>query len=46
MVSNQARKLNSVIKSLVVEKDKACEIYIRMCNMYKEACFSSKNIYK
>ena len=30
----------SVIKSLVAEKWKLCEIYRKMCDMYGEACFS------
>ena len=32
----------SVIKSLVAEKCKSCEIYPRMCDAYREACFSKK----
>ena len=36
----------SVIKFLVIEKCKQNEIY-RMCNVYREACFNSKNnVYK
>ena len=34
-----------VIKVLVAEKCKLCEIY-RMCNVYRKACFSQKNVKK
>ena len=34
----------SVIKFLVAEKSKPCEIYRRMCDVYGEACFS-QNIF-
>ena len=37
----------SVIKFLLTEKCKPCEIYKKMCDGYKEACFSQdKNLYK
>ena len=37
----------SVIKYLVAEMCKPCEIYRKMCVMYREACFSKKkNLYK
>ena len=32
-----------VIKVLMVEKCKPCGIYRRMCNVYKDICFSKKN---
>ena len=32
----------SVIKFLVAEKSKLCEIYKRMGDAYREACFSQK----
>ena len=36
----------SFIKYLLAEKCKLCEIYQRMCEGYREACFSQKKIYK
>ena len=36
----------SVIKYLLAEKCKACEIYRRMCDVYGEACFSQRNFSK
>ena len=36
----------SVIKYLLAEKCKQCEIYRRMCNVYREACFSQNFFYK
>ena len=36
----------SVIKFLEVEKYIRYEIYTRMFDVYKEACFSQKSIYK
>ena len=33
-------KQTSVIKLLVAEKCKQCEIYTKMCVVYGEACFS------
>ena len=36
----------SVNKVLVAKKYKQCEIYRRMCDLYEEACFSKKNVYK
>ena len=32
----------SVKKFLVAEKCNPCEIYRRMCDVYREACFSQK----
>ena len=32
----------SFIKYLLAEKCKRCEIYQRMCEGYREACFSQK----
>ena len=32
----------SVIKFLVAEKCKPCEIYKRICDKYREECFSKK----
>ena len=32
-------KQKSVIKSLMVEKYKPCELYRRMCDVYRKACF-------
>ena len=32
----------SVMKLLVAEKCKTCEIYRRMCDVYEEACFNQK----
>ena len=34
----------SVIKFLVADKCKPCEIYRRMCDVYWEACFSQKSL--
>ena len=45
MVANQkecSRFQRSVIKILVAEKSKLCEIYRRMCDVSREACFSKK----
>ena len=39
-------ELRSVIKFLIGEKFKPCEIYIRMSDLYRKACFNPKNIYK
>ena len=39
-------ELGSVIKSLIVDKCKTCEIYRRMCEMYREACFSQNIVHK
>ena len=36
----------SVINFLVAEKCNPCEIYKRMCDAYREACFSQENVYK
>ena len=36
----------SFIKYLLAEKCKLCEIYRRMCEGYREACFSQKKLYK
>ena len=36
----------SVIKFLVAEKCKPCEIYRRLCDVYETASFSQKNVYK
>ena len=36
----------SVIKFLVAEKCKPCEIYRRMCDVFGDACFSKNNVYK
>ena len=41
MVANK----ESVMKFLVAEKCKPCEIYRRMCDVYDEACFSHENVY-
>ena len=50
MASNQVEssrlEQKSVIKFLMAEKYKPCEIYRRMCNVCSEACFSPKNIHK
>ena len=48
MVASQTEylKQRSVIKFMVAEKCKPCEIYRRMCDEYGEACFSQRNIYK
>ena len=49
MVENQsAPSLNRglSLNFLVAEKCKPCEIYRRMCEVYWEACFSWKNLYK
>ena len=50
MVANQTEysrlEQQSVIKSLVVEKYKLCEIYRRICDVYSETCFNKKNVYK
>ena len=46
MPANQTQcswhKQRSVIKSLLAEKYKPYKIYRRMCDMYREACFSQK----
>ena len=36
----------SVIKFLVGEKCKPCEIYRKTYDMHGKACFSQKNVYK
>ena len=36
----------SVIKYLLAEKYKLCEIYRKMCGVYGEACFSQRNVSK
>ena len=36
----------SVIKFLLTEKCKPCEIYRTMSDVYGEACFSEENVYK
>ena len=46
MAKNQTECFWSVIKLLVAEKSKSFKIYERMCNMYGEACFSQKIVYK
>ena len=40
MVVNQTECSRLVIKSLVAEKYKPCEIYRRMCDVYGKACFN------
>ena len=39
-------KQKSVIKFLLAEKCKPCEIHRRMYDVYREACFIQKNVYK
>ena len=50
MTTNQTEcprlEQRSVIKFLVTEKCKPCKIYKRMRDVYGEACFSKKNVYK
>ena len=47
MVTNRSTSgLKSVIKSLVAEKCKPCEIYRRMCDVYRQAYFNSENVYR
>ena len=50
MAVNQTKRFRleqkSVIKSLLAEKWKPCEIYQKICDEYWEACFSQKNLYK
>ena len=50
MVANQTEftrlEQRSVIKYLMTENCKPCEIYKRMCDVYGEACFSQKFITK
>ena len=50
MVWNQTEcsklEQRSVIKFLVAEKCKPCEIYRKMCNVHGEACFNEKDVYK
>ena len=36
----------SVIKPLLAEKYKPSEVYKRICNVYRKACLSKKNVYK
>ena len=36
----------SLIKFLVTENCKSCEIYTRMCDLYGEAYLVNKNVYK
>ena len=43
---NPGLEHRSVIKFLQAEKYKPCEIYIRMCNVYRKAFFSKVNIHK
>ena len=46
MVANQtvysSFEQRSIIKFSVAEKSKPCEIYRRMCDVYREECFSQK----
>ena len=48
MVANQTEcsKQRSIIKFLMAEKCKQHRIYRRMCDVYREACFSQKTLYK
>ena len=50
MLANQTEysrlEHRSVIRFLVAEKCKLCEIYRIMCDVYKETCFSYKENYK
>ena len=50
MVANQTESTRLeqrlIIKFLVAGKNKPCEIYRRMCDVCKEACFNKKNFYK
>ena len=43
MVANQGSRLEqrSILEILVTEKCKPSEIYRRMCDVYREVCFSS-----
>ena len=36
----------SVMKVLLAEKCKPCEIYRKMCDVYKEACFGEKIVFE
>ena len=44
MMANQTKysrlEQRSIIKFLIAGKGKSYEIYIRMCDVYKEVCFS------
>ena len=46
IVANQRERSRyeqrSVIKFLLAEKGKPCEIYRKMCYVYEEVCFSQK----
>ena len=46
MATNQAEysklEQRSVKIFLLAEKYKPCEIYLRICDVYREACFSQK----
>ena len=46
MVENQTKcsklEQKSIIKLLMAEKSKPCEIYKRICGVYGEACFNQK----
>ena len=50
MVTNQTQCLKleqrPVVKFLVAEKCKPCEIYRRMCVAYRQTSFSPKDVYK
>ena len=50
MVANQTQcskfQQRSIMKFLVADKYKPCEIYRRMYYVYGEACFSKINVYK
>ena len=50
MVANQTYysrfKQRSVIKFLLVEKGKPCEIYTIICDVYREVCLSQNNLNK
>ena len=41
-----AENLRFVLKYFVAVKYKQCEIYTRIWNVCREACFSQKNVYK
>ena len=45
MATNQTECSSAVIKFLVAEKCKLCEIYRRMCDMYGDAYFTKKNVF-
>ena len=46
MVTNQKIEQKSIMKVLLAEKCKPCEIYCGLCDMHGKECFNHRNLYK